>query len=121
MSTVEKRIVGATVGTPIKPQAVAEKALASWARQSKKPTYTASEVGAPTKSEFEQLSEKVEEIKTSGGGATEEQLEQIQKNKTAIDNIGKTMAGGTSGQFATSDGKGGIAWVTVANGNEVAY
>ena len=64
---------------------------------------------------------RLNECEFGGGGATEEQLEQIQKNKTAIENIGKTMAGGTSGQFATSDGKGGIAWVTVTNGNEVAY
>lgn len=28
---------------------------------------------------------------------------------------------GTEGQFAVSDGNGGITWVTVQNGNEVAY
>lgn len=28
---------------------------------------------------------------------------------------------GTVGQFAVSDGKGGITWLTVNNGNEVAY
>ena len=28
---------------------------------------------------------------------------------------------GTAGQFAVSDGKGGITWLTVVNGNEVAY
>lgn len=28
---------------------------------------------------------------------------------------------GTVGQFATSDGNGGIAWVTVQNGSEVAW
>lgn len=28
---------------------------------------------------------------------------------------------GTAGQFATSDGNGGITWITVVNGNEVEY
>ncbi len=28
---------------------------------------------------------------------------------------------GTAGQFAVSDGNGGITWLTVVNGNEVAY
>lgn len=28
---------------------------------------------------------------------------------------------GTVGQFAVSDGNGGVTWVTIADGNEVAY
>lgn len=28
---------------------------------------------------------------------------------------------GTIGQFAISDGNGGVTWLTVVNGNEVAY
>ena len=44
-----------------------------------------------------------------------------QGNKLAIESIGKTLSSGTAGQFATSDGKGGITWLTVVDGNEVAF
>ena len=71
-----------------------------WAKQPKKPSYTAEEVGAPSKEEFDKLFE-----------------EKVYLPKDAD---GKPL-NGTVGQFATSDGNGGIAWVTVQNGNEVAY
>lgn len=44
--------------------------------------------------------------------ATKEELE----NKVTL-----SSGNGTIGQFAVSDGNGGITWLTVVNGNEVAY
>lgn len=40
--------------------------------------------------------------------------EEVNKLKRIID-------GGTLGQFATSDGKGGINWITLHNAEEVEY
>ena len=54
-------------------------------------------------------------------GATEAEAKQIQQNKEAIEQIGKAMAAGKAGQLAVSDGDGGITWITLTNGNEVAY
>lgn len=71
-----------------------------WAKQPTKPSYTAEEVGAPSKEEFDKLSED--------------------KVDLPKDADGKPL-NGTVGQFATSDGNGGIAWVTVQNGSEVAW
>lgn len=45
--------------------------------------------------------------------ATKTELE----GKVALPSSGN----GTAGQFAISDGNGGITWLTVVNGNEVAY
>lgn len=41
--------------------------------------------------------------------------------QTQLDSRLKYTNTGTVGQFAISDGKGGITWLTVKNGNEVAY
>ena len=68
-------------------------------------------------------------------GATEAEAQQIQQNKEDIEQIGSdvesigsavesietAMAAGKAGQVAVSDGEGGLTWVTITNGNEVAY
>lgn len=55
-------------------------------------------------------------------------LKQIQKSSITDKNkvnmpkdSNGTVVNGTAGQFAISDGEGGISWLTVTNGNEVEY
>lgn len=54
---------------------------------------------------------------------TEEQYQEALINGEINDNeIYMTpVSYGTSGQFAVSDGNGGLNWLTVVDGNEVAY
>lgn len=65
-------------------------------------------------------------------GATTEQAAQIEKNKKDIAKISEQKVelpkdadgntqNGEVGQFAVSDGKGGITWTTLESGDEVSY
>ena len=51
----------------------------------------------------------------------EEMTSNISDIETQLNSRLKFSSNGTTGQFAVSDGVGGITWLTVANGNEVAY
>ena len=64
------------------------------------------------------------EMKTLTIGETTYEVvdEKARTNKLSlpVDSSGSVQFG-SANQFAVSDGKGGITWLTVANGNEVAY
>lgn len=62
------------------------------------------------------------EVEFGGTGAknAEEALQKLGAVALPQDAGGNSLKG-DSGQFAVSDGQGGITWFTVANGNEVAY
>lgn len=54
------------------------------------------------------------------GKAANWQEELPQKLSLPKDDMG-VVDYGEAGQFAVSDGNGGVKWVTIENGNEVAY
>lgn len=66
--------------------------------------------------------EQQTQARTNIGAASKNEVSKLSEEKVYLpkDADGKPL-NGTVGQFATSDGNGGIAWVTVRNGNEVAY
>lgn len=79
-----------------------------WAKEPTKPSYTAKEVGAPTKEEFNNLSEDVGNLSEdiadlkengtgTGGGATADQLAQIEQNKNDIRNLSERIAKSSGG------------------------
>lgn len=45
----------------------------------------------------------------------------VDKLSEEVTTIKESMTSGITGQFATSDGKGGINWVTLHNAEEVEY
>lgn len=58
------------------------------------------------------------------GGTGANTKKEALKNLGAValpQDVGGNSLKGDSGQFAVSDGQGGITWLTVVNGNEVAY
>ena len=53
-----------------------------WAKQPTKPSYTADEVGAPSKKEFEKLSEEVNDLKQNGVGGVSTSYDETTGNLT---------------------------------------
>ena len=52
-----------------------------WAKERTKPSYTADEVGAPSKEEFDKLSEDIEDLKKNGtGSVSDEQIAEAVEN-----------------------------------------
>lgn len=82
-----------------------------WAKASTKPRYTASEVGAAPASHAEDSNIHV----------TAEEKETWNDKKINLPETDGTVNYGTAGQFAVSDGAGGITWQTINNGDEVNY
>ena len=71
---MDKRIIGATVGTPMNPQKIIEKStelIPDWAKQPEKPSYTADEVGAMP--EDVKIPTKISELENDSGYLTEHQ------------------------------------------------
>ena len=64
-----------------------------------------------------------EEMKTlTVGEKTYEIVDEKARNtKLSLPTVDNVVQYGEAGQIAVSDGKGGITWLTVVNGNEVAY
>lgn len=51
----------------------------------------------------------------------DETLGKIDKLSEEVVTVKESLTSGITGQFATSDGKGGINWVTLHNAEEVEY
>ena len=58
-----------------------------------------------------------EQLNHMEAGIKENSEEKVDLPKDENGNIQK----GITGQFAVSDGNGGITWVTISDGNEVTY
>lgn len=72
--------------------------------------------------EQELTEEQKTQARTNIGAASSEEVRQLSEEKV---NLPKDSEGniqnGTVGQFAVSDGQGGIKWVDIEDGNEVSY
>lgn len=58
---------------------------------------------------------------TNLGEAVRTQVSNLHSVKLSLPKDDNGVIVGEVGQFATSDGAGGITWITVVNGNEVSY
>lgn len=69
------------------------------------------------------------QVVTPDGTLLEDKIQsEFDKTSNKVDNLSeevvevkKSMTSGSTGQFATSDGKGGINWITLHNAEEVEY
>lgn len=59
------------------------------------------------------VDERVEEI--------EREVDRLSEDKVALPQVDGTPSPGIAGQFAVSDGNGGIAWKTLVEAEEVSY
>ena len=69
------------------------------------------------------------QVVTPDGTLLEDKIQsELDKTSDKVDNLSEevvtvkeSMSSGVTGQFATSDGKGGINWVTICKAEEVEY